>query len=97
MIWQAGPTNVVLKHATGPHTFSIDAKLDWSTGTAKVTVDGVEFAGQQPCRFIPHPFNQLSLNADHSGTSFFGPIDVWWFQAPPPEPALMPFAPQRLS
>ena len=26
-----------------------------------------------------------------------GPIDVWYFQAPPPEPALMPFAPQRLS
>ena len=100
LIWQAGPLNVVLKHAplnTANHTFSIDAKLNWSTGTATVTVDGVEFAGQQPCRFIPHPFNQLTLNAEHSGRHWFGPIDVWYFQAPPPEPALMPFAPQRLS
>ena len=97
LIWQAGSTNVVLKHAPGPHTFCIDAKLNWSTGTARVTVDGVEFEGRQPCRFIPHPFNQLTLNAEHSGRHWFGPIDVWYFQAPPPEPALMHFAPQRLS
>ena len=96
LIWQAGPTNVVLKHAPGPHTFSIDAKLNWSTGTATVTVDGVEFEGTQPCRFIPHPANQITLNAEHSGRHWFGPIDVWYFQAPPPEPALMPFAPQRM-
>ena len=96
LIWQAGPTNVVLKHAPGPHTFSIDAKLNWSTGTATVTVDGVEFEGTQPCRFIPHPCNQITLNAEHSGRHFFGPIDVWYFQAPPPEPGLMPFAPQRM-
>ena len=107
LIWQAGPLNVVLKHApvqnannpssSSNHTFFIDAKLNWSTGTACVTVDGVEFEGRQPCRFIPHPFNQITLNAEHSGRHWFGPIDVWYFQAPPPEPALMPFAPQRLS
>ena len=100
LIWQAGPLNVVLKHAAvnntnHNHTFCVDAKLDWSTGTARVTVDGVEFEGRQPCRFIPHPFNQITLNAEHSGRHWFGPIDVWYFQAPPPEPALMPFAPQR--
>ena len=100
LIWQAGPLNVVLKHApvqnNANHMFCVDAKLDWSTGTARVTVDGVEFEGRQPCRFIPHPFNQISLNAEHSGGHWFGPIDVWYFQAPPPEPALMPFAPQRI-
>ena len=94
LIWTVAGTRVLLKSAPGGHTFSIDATLNWSTGKACVTVDGVEC--EQQCRFIPHPFNQLSLNADHSGTSFFGPIDVWWFQAPPPEPALMPFAPQRV-
>ena len=86
--------NVVLKHAPGLHTFCVDAKLNWSTGTARVTVDGVEFEGRPPCRFIPHPFNQITLNAEHSGRHWFGPIDVWYFQAPPPEPALMPFAPR---
>ena len=96
LIWQAGPHPVVLQYAPGPHTFCVDAKLNWSTGTAEVTVDGVVFEGRQPCRFIPHPFNQLSLNAEHSGRHFFGPIDVWYFQAPPSEPALMPFAPQRV-
>ena len=93
LIWQAGSTNVVLKHAPGPHTFCIDAKLNWSTGTACVTVDGVEFQGRS-VGSSRIPFNQLTLNADHSGTSWFGPIDVWYFQAPPPEPALMPLAPQ---
>ena len=97
LIWQAGPHPVVLQYAPGPHTFCVDAKLNWSTGTARVTVDGVEFQGRGPPRFIPHPFNQLTLNAEHSGRHWFGPIDVWYFQAPPPEPALMPFAPQRLS
>ena len=99
LIWQAGPLNVVLKHspvANVMHTFCVDAKLNWSTGTAEVTVDGVVFEGPQPCRFIPHPFNQITLNAEHSGRHWFGPIDVWYFQAPPPEPALMPFAPQRM-
>ena len=95
LMWTVAGTRVLLKSAPGAHMFVIDAKLNWSTGTARVTVDGVEC--EQQCRFNPHPFNQLSLNADHSGTSFFGPIDVWWFQAPPPEPALMHFAPQRLS
>ena len=37
-----------------PHVF-VDAKLNWSTGTAEVTVGGVEFEGRDnPCRFIPH-------------------------------------------
>ena len=99
LIWQAGPLNVVLKHAAvnnANHMFCVDAKLDWSTGTARVTVDGVEFEGRQPCCFIRHPFNQITLNAEHSGRHWFGPIDVWYFQAPPPEPAPMPFAPQRV-
>ena len=99
LIWQAGPLNIVLKHspvANVIHTFCVDAKLNWSTGTAEVTVDGVVFEGRQPCRFIPHPCNQITLNAEHSGRHWFGPIDVWYFQAPPPEPALMPFAPQRM-
>ena len=95
LIWKVGPTRVVLKHAPGAHTFNIDAKLNWSLCTASLTVDGVEC--EEQCRFTPHPFNQLSLNADHSGTSFFGPIDVWWFQAPPAEPALIPFTTQRLN
>ena len=96
LIWQAGPTNIVLGYGTGSHTFCVDAKLDWSTGKACVTVDGVE-KSTAPTRFIPHPFNQISLNAEHPGRHWFGPIDVWYFQAPPPEPALMPFAPQRLN
>ena len=95
LIWQAGPHPVVLQYAPGPHTFCVDAKLDWGTGKACVTVDGVE-KSTAPTRFIPHPFNQISLNAEHSGRHFFGPIDVWYFQAPPPEPALIPFAPQRV-
>ena len=94
LMWTVAGTRVLLKSAPGAHMFVIDAKLNWSTGTARVTVDGVEC--EQQCRFIPHPFNQISLNAEHSGRHFFGPIDVWYFQAPPPEPALMPFAPQRM-
>ena len=51
LIWQAGPLNIVLKHspvANVIHTFCVDAKLNWSTGTAEVTVDGVVFEGLHP-------------------------------------------------
>jgi hypothetical protein len=85
--WRGGEDLFVaesLKTVHNPHTFLIDATLDWDTGTATVTVDGVEHA--QPLPFRPWSFKGISFSAEHSGQHTLGPVDVWYLNTPPPQP-----------
>ena len=76
-------TSTTLKRVLGEHTFHIDATLDWRTATATVTVDGVRI--EQPVPFEPLPLNIIAIGVNNSGIQTVGPIDVWYFSAPPPQ------------
>ena len=81
----SSPSNyITLKRVLGYHTFHIDATLDWRTETATVTVDGVEIERRVP--FVPLPFLRLGFGVNYPGKHICGPVDVWYFSAPPPQP-----------
>ena len=74
-----------LKTAPTQHTFLVDATLDWRTGMARVTVDGAEIDRLVPFPRVPVTTLLLRCN-DKPGQSTFGPVDVWYSNAPPPLP-----------
>ncbi len=85
--WRYGDTHLILKTVPTQHTFLVDATLDWRTATARVTVDGTEI--ERPLQFRPLPVTAMSLRGgEHPGQHTFGPVDVWYFNAPPPLPSV---------
>ena len=81
--WKSGDTDYILKTVPTLRTFLVDATLDWRTSKATVTVDGAEL--ERPVPFRPLPVTTVSLRGgEHPGQSTFGPVDVWYFNAPPP-------------
>ena len=85
--WRYGDTHLILKTVPTQHTFLVDATLDWCTGTARVTVDGTEI--EQPLPFRTLPVTAMNLRGgEHPGQHTFGPVDVWYFNAPPPLPSV---------
>ena len=85
--WRDAVNDHMLKNVPTQHTFLVDATLDWCTATARVTVDGAEFERSLPFRPVPVTALLLRCN-DKPGQSTFGPVDVWYFNAPPPLPSV---------
>ena len=85
--WRNGHNIQTLKSAHTQHTFLVDATLDWRTATARVTVDGAEI--ERPMTFRPVPVSVIYLKCGaHPGQSTFGPVDIWYSNAPPPLPSV---------
>ena len=85
--WRSGDHIHTLKSVPTQHTFLVDATLDWRTATARVTVDGAEYEHHLPFSPVPGTAVYLKCGA-HPGLSTFGPVDVWYFDAPHPLPAI---------
>ena len=85
--WRDGMHIQTLKSVPTQHTFLVDATLDWHTATARVTVDGAEI--ERPMTFRPVPVSVIYLkHGAYPGQSTFGPVDVWYSNAPPPLPSV---------
>ena len=84
--WRNGGNVYTLKCVPTQRTFLVDATLDWSTATARVTVDGAEF--ERPLPFRPLPVRAMGFQCgEWPGRSTFGPFDVWYSNTPPPIPS----------
>ena len=85
--WRNGGNIQMLKSAPTHHTFLVDATLDWRTATARVTVDGAEI--ERPLTFRTLPVTTMCFKCgEWPGRSTLGPVDVWYFNAPPPLPSV---------
>ena len=88
-LWPGGDNDDIhtLKTVPTQHTFLVDATLDWRTGMARVTVDGAEIDWLVPFPRVPVTTVYLK-SGEHPGQNTFGPVDVWYFDAPPPLPSI---------
>ena len=78
--WRNGGNVYTLKCVPTQRTFLVDATLDWSTATARVTVDGAEFERPLPFRRLPVTAMGFKCG-EYPGRSILGPVDIWYLHS----------------